>query len=225
MQDRFPAGSFARQDEGPDADFYTDARLVTHIDEYAIAAVGEAYRAFLPPDGEYLDLMSSWISHFPADMQVKRLVGLGMNEVELSKNDRLSEYVVQDLNADPHLPFEVARFDGVVIAVSVQYLTRPVDVFAEIGRVLKLGAPVVVCYSNRCFPTKAVRIWQALSDREKADLIATYMIGSGMFEVPSMHDFSPRQTLIGVPEAQRANVQSGLLYTDPLYVVTAKRKP
>jgi SAM-dependent methyltransferase len=224
MQDRFPKGSFDREDESPDAGFYAEPRLVTHIDGFAIAAVGEAYRQFLPPQGEYLDLMSSWISHFPADMTVRKLVGLGMNEVELSKNTCLDEYVVQDLNQDPHLPFEDARFDGVVIAVSVQYLIRPVDVFAEIGRVLKPGAPLVVCYSNRCFPTKAVRIWQALDDREKASLIAAYMAGSGMFETPSMHDFSPRSTLIGVPPEQQEQVRSGRIYTDPLYVVVGKRK-
>jgi SAM-dependent methyltransferase len=223
MQDRFPKGSFDRQDESPDAGFYVEPRLLTHIDDFAIAAVGEAYRQFLPPDGEYLDLMSSWISHVPADMPVKKLVGLGMNEFELSKNQRLTQYVVHDLNADPHLPFEDARFDGVVIAVSVQYLTRPVDVFAEVGRVLKPGAPLVVCYSDRCFPTKAVRIWQALDDREKSSLIAAYMAGSGAFETPSMHDFSPRTTLIGVPPEHQDHVRSGRIYTDPLYVVVGKR--
>jgi SAM-dependent methyltransferase len=224
VQDRFPAGSFSRQDESPDAEFYTEPRLVTHIDDYAIAAVGEAYRKFLPPDGEYLDLMSSWVSHFPNDMQVNKLVGLGMNEDELAKNDRLAEYVVHDLNLDPRLPFGDARFDGAVIAVSVQYLTRPVEVFADVGRVLKLGAPLVVAYSNRCFPTKAVRIWLALDDGEKADLIATYMAGTGTFETPSRHDFSPRQTLIGVPRHEWQRVQNGELYTDPLYVVVGKRK-
>jgi len=224
MQDRYPAGSFAREDEAPDSEFYAEPRLVQHIDDYAIAAIGEAYRQFLPPDGEYLDLMSSWVSHFPDDMPVNRLVGLGMNEVELARNPRLAEYAVHDLNADPHLPYEDARFDGVVIAVSVQYLTRPVEVFAEIGRVLKPGAPVVVCYSNRCFPTKAVRIWLALDDREKADLIATYIVGSGAFDLPSLHDFSPRSTLIGVPMQQWPKVRSGEVYTDPLYVVVAHGK-
>ncbi len=224
MQDRFPPGSFAREDESSDANFYAEPRLVTHIDGYAIAAVGEAYRQFLPRNGEYLDLMSSWISHFPADMPVKSLVGLGMNEFELSKNERLSAYAVHDLNRDPHLPFEDARFDGVVIAVSVQYLTRPVEVFADIGRVLKPGAPLIICYSNRCFPTKAVRIWSALEDKEKADLLAMYLHACGAFEPAAFHDFSPRETLIGVPPDLWQKVRSGEQYTDPLYVVVAQRK-
>ncbi len=224
MQERFPKGSFDRQDESADANFYVEPRLVAHIDDFAIAAVGEAYRQFLPPEGAYLDLMSSWISHFPADMPVKKLTGLGMNEFELSKNERLADYVVHDLNADPHLPFEDGCFDGVVVAVSVQYLTRPVEVFADVGRVLRHGGVLVVCYSNRCFPTKAVRIWQALDDREKGSLIAAYIVGAESFEVPAVHDLSPRQTLIGVPPDLRERVHAGMVYTDPLYVVTAARK-
>src|ERR671916_3252342 len=119
---RFPPHAFRRQDESPDPVFYTPPRLVNHIDEYAIAAVGEAYRHFLPPDGEYLDLMSSWVSHFPADFPIKHLAGHGMNEEELRRNPRLDEWVVQDLNQDPKLPYDDNRFDGVVICVSVQYL-------------------------------------------------------------------------------------------------------
>ncbi len=208
MQSQFPPGSFEREDESPDPKFYREPRLVTHIDDAAIAAVGEAYRAFLPPDGEYLDLISSWVSHFPDDFPVRGLVGLGMNAEELKQNQRLTYWVVQDLNSDPHLPFEDDRFDGVAICVSVQYLTRPVEVFAEVGRVLKPGCPLVVSYSNRCFPTKAVRIWRVLDDEDHGRLIATYAQAAGAFEPAEFHDFSPR---LGA-------------YSDPLYVVVARKR-
>jgi SAM-dependent methyltransferase len=222
----FPSDAFRRVDESPDAQFYDYPRLVNHIDDYAIAAVGEAYRRFLPPDGEYLDLMSSWVSHFPSDMPRKRLVGHGMNEEELRHNPALDEYFVQDLNLDPTLPFDDARFDGVVICVSVQYLTRPVEVFGEIGRVLKLGCPLVVAFSNRCFPTKAVRIWTSLDDNGHARLIGAYAHESGMFQSAEAFDFSPRRTFYGVPDDARLREQiaSGRLHTDPLYVVVAVRK-
>jgi SAM-dependent methyltransferase len=223
----FPSGSFARQDESPDSYFYEQPRLVNHIDDYAIRAVGEAYRRFLAPGGgEYLDLMSSWVSHLPEDFPVGRLVGHGMNEAELRRNPRLDEHFVKDLNEDPRLPFEDARFDGVMICVSVQYLTRPVEVFAEIGRVLKPGAPLIVVYSNRCFPTKAVRIWQALGDEDHGRLVAAYMASAGAFEPAEVHDFSPRVTLIGVPEDEslRHRVRTGQVYTDPLFAVVGRRR-
>ena len=102
--DGFPPGFFARDDPSPDTHFYRPTRLVTHIDDRAIAAVGELY-AELGIDGSartprcVLDLMSSWVSHFrtpPAE-----LVVLGMNAVELDANDAASERVVRDLNTDP----------------------------------------------------------------------------------------------------------------------------
>src|SRR5262249_14425692 len=105
MEADFPREAFQRQDESDDADFYSQPRFVAHIDEYAIAAVGEAYRRFLPAGGVFLDLMSSWISHFPTDFEVGRLVGLGMNADELAANPRLGEWLVQDLNRDPTLPY------------------------------------------------------------------------------------------------------------------------
>jgi SAM-dependent methyltransferase len=226
VQSRFPPGAFSRYDESPDGLFYSEPRLVTHIDDYAIAAVGEAYRTFLPPDGEYLDLMSSWVSHFPADFWIKRLVGLGMNEVELSQNPRLDEYVVRDLNKDPTLPFEDACFDGVVICVSVQYLTQPVAVFAEIGRVLKPGAPLVVAFSNRCFQTKAVNVWLIFDDAEHGHLVASYAEDAGAFDDIDVIDFSPSVTFLGVPDDPelRRRISTGIIPTDPLYVVVARRR-
>jgi SAM-dependent methyltransferase len=226
MSSPFPPGAFAREDESPDSRFYAQPRLVNHIDDYAIAAVGEAYRRFLAPGGEYLDLMSSWVSHFPRDFPIGRLVGLGMNEVELARNPALHERLVQDLNQDHKLPFADARFDGVLICVSVQYLTRPVQVFQEIGRVLKPGAPLIVTYSNRCFPMKAVRIWLACNDQQHGQLIGVYAQEAGCFEPAEVHDFSPRLTMIGIPEdeAVRERIRSGQVYTDPLYAVVAHRR-
>ncbi len=226
MESRFPPNAFAREDESDDGNFYREARLVTHIDDYAIAAVGEAYRRFLEPGGEYLDLMSSWVSHFPDDFEIGRLVGHGMNEDELRRNPKLAEFFIQDLNLDPKLPLEDNRFDGVTICVSVQYLTRPVEVFAEIARVLKPGAPLIVTFSNRCFPTKAVRLWQSLGDHDHGRLVALYCERAGGFETPELFDLSPQRTLAGVgpDEDLRRRISSGEIRTDPLYATVAYKK-
>jgi hypothetical protein len=225
--EEFPPGSFDRQDETDDSLFYNQPRFVAHIDDYAIAAVGEAYRRFLPADGVYLDLMSSWISHFPEDMPVKGLVGHGMNAKELAANKRLTRCFLQDLNKDPTLDLANESFDGAVVCVSVQYLIRPVEVFREIGRILKPGRPFIVAYSNRCFPMKAIRMWQMLDDLDKGRLVATYMDEAGSFDDATIYDFSPRKTLFGVPkenEKLAAAVADGSLYTDPLYVVVGNKK-
>jgi SAM-dependent methyltransferase len=170
---------FRRADESPDEAFYVQPRLVTHIDEGAVAAVTELYRELIPPGAAVLDLMSSWVSHLPPEVEYGRVVGLGMNEPELRANVQLTEWVRRNLNTDPRLPFADGAFDAAACCVSVQYLTRPVELFAEVARVLRPGAPFAVTFSNRCFPTKAVAAWQALDDGGHVALVARYFAESG----------------------------------------------
>ena len=165
---------FRRSDETSDSQFYSQARLVTHIEDTTIGAVTQLYSELLP-GGAVLDLMSSWVSHLPAELEFSRVVGLGMNQEELEANPRLTEYVVRDLNSQPVLPFEDESFDAVICCVSVQYLTKPVEVMREAGRVCRSGAPIIITFSNRCFPTKAVWAWQMLDDAGHLDLVESYL--------------------------------------------------
>ena len=178
----FPAEYFSREDESDDGLFYTQPRFVVHIDELAIAAVGRVFREQIPANSVVLDLMSSWRSHWPADHPKQRLVGLGMNAAEMADNPDLDDYVVHDLNQDPELPFADDLFDAVVVTVSVQYLTRPVETFQQVNRVLKPGGIFIVTFSNRMFPTKAVRLWRGTSDQGHLDLVYSYLEYAGEFE-------------------------------------------
>jgi ubiquinone/menaquinone biosynthesis C-methylase UbiE len=128
-----------------------------------------------------------------------------MNETELRRNDRLDAYAVQNLNEDPRLPFGDAEFDGCGVCVSIDYLTRPVEVLREVGRVLKAGAPVVITFSNRCFPTKAVAVWHQLDDRGHMRLVEGYLQEAGSFGNVRSLDRSPRR-----------------LFSDPLYAVVGE---
>jgi SAM-dependent methyltransferase len=172
----FPEGFFDRDDDSADDVFYAPARMVTHIDDRAIAAVGEIYRE-LGVAGEVLDLMSSWVSHF-AD-RPDELTVLGMNETELANNPMADHRVVHDLNRSPVLPLPDERYDAVVCCVSVDYLTSPIEVFAEVNRVLRPGGPFVCTFSNRCFPTKAIRGWLYSSDEMHVEIVAEYFRRSG----------------------------------------------
>lgn len=173
---------FFRRIDDDDELFYSTPRLVVHIDDGAIAKVGEIYAQRLPQGGALLDLMSSWRSHLPAEIRPARVVGLGMSRAEMENNPALTEIVTRNLNRAPRLPFDDGEFDAAVVTVSVQYLTRPIETFAEVGRVLKAGAPFIVTYSNRMFPTKAVAIWQNLDDHERSELVGRYFMESGAFE-------------------------------------------
>jgi hypothetical protein len=174
-----PPGAFARLDETDDALFYEPPRLVHHIDDGAIAALTELYRTVLPAGGALLDLMSSWVSHLPPEIEYGDIVGHGMNAEELAANPRLTRWFVQDLNKDPHLPLPDASFDAAMICVSIQYLQQPVAVLRELRRVLRPGMPLVVSFSNRCFWTKAVAVWRALDDRGHAALVERYLEQAG----------------------------------------------
>src|SRR5262245_57755716 len=195
--------AFTRDDESSDDHFYSFPRKVVHIDDGAIAALAALYAEVLPKDGRLLDLMSSWRSHLPQGFRTGAVVGLGMNAEEMADNPQLARHVVHDVNREPRLPFGDAEFDGAMCAVSVQYLIHPVQVFREVSRVLRPGAPFVVSFSNRCFPTKAVAIWLNTSDTQHVALVRSYFDAAATFENVSDVDRSPA-------------------YTDPLYAVWAR---
>jgi SAM-dependent methyltransferase len=198
----FPAGFFDRTDESPDAVFYRPDRLVTHIDEAAIAAVGELYDE-LELTGDVLDICSSWISHFRT--APRQLVAMGMNESELRANGMATSWTVQDLNVDPTLPFADASFDAVTCCVSVDYLTRPMEVFTEVARVLRAGGPFAITFSNRCFPTKAIRGWLLADDAGHSAIVDAYFDHTDGFDPTVVQLRNP-----GV-------------HSDPLYAVVARR--
>lgn len=199
-----PRELFQRIDESPDDQFYGEPRLVTHIDDATIAALTQVYRELVPAGASVLDLMSSWVSHLPPEIQYGRIVGLGMNRSELAANRRLTTFLVHDLNRCPELPFADRSFDAVLNAVSIQYLTRPVEVFASVGRVLRAGGIHVIATSHRMFPTKAVAAWHALEPADRLRLIGTYFELAGGYEALRFIDRSPRDA-------------------DPLWVVAATR--
>lgn len=191
----FKEEDFQRYDESPDTSFYETPRFVTHIDDPAIAALTKYYSKVLPPSNtpgvSILDLCSSWVSHYPAGYKQDRIVGLGLNEEELKRNPVLTEYKVQDLNVNPKLPFEDNSFDVITNVVSVDYLTKPIEIFKEMSRILKPGGLAIMSFSNRCFWTKAISIWTSTSDTDHAMIVGSYFHYAGGYEPPQAVDISP----------------------------------
>jgi SAM-dependent methyltransferase len=177
--DDFPSGFFARDDEADDTEFYSYPRYVTHIDDGAIDAVGALYEQ-LGVRGAVLDLMSSWVSHFRESPEALTVVG--MNADELSANPQARSWVVHDLNANPSLPFDDDSFDHATCCVSVDYLTRPVDVFREVARVVRAGGLFVCTFSNRLFPTKAIRGWLLSESATHQRIVVEYFAAAGAYE-------------------------------------------
>ncbi len=198
----FP-GFFDRSDESDDARFYAMPRLVVHIDDATIAALTGVYRELLKPGADVLDLMSSWVSHLPGELELGRVAGLGMNAQELAANSRLSDWTVHDLNREPELPYPDSSFSAVLNAVSIQYLVNPVAVFKSILRVLRPRGVSIVAMSHRCFPTKAIRAFHLSSGPQRMEFIARCGELAGFDEVQQI-DRSP----VGA---------------DPLWIVVARK--
>ena len=187
---KLPENFFERIDTSPDDEFYREPRFVQHIDEATIEALTGWYREFLFEGADILDLMSSWVSHYPSEVPLGRVAGLGMNAAELDANPRLTERCVHDLNREPELPFDAAAFDRATIAVSVQYLVRPVETMRSVTRVLRPGGRLGIAVSHRMFPTKAVRAFHQLPPEERVRLVGAYLVLGG-FKNVAFVDRSP----------------------------------
>jgi 2-polyprenyl-3-methyl-5-hydroxy-6-metoxy-1,4-benzoquinol methylase len=216
--DYFCDDAFSRDDNTPDTEFYVKPRFVQHIDDTAIEMVRNTYDRFLDDGMRVLDLMSSWQSHLPQKTRLEQIVGLGLNEKELRKNQQLSDFVVQDLNEKPALPFDSGYFDVAVCTVSIEYLIHPLAVFSEIGRVLKPDGHFVITFSNRWFPTKAINIWKGIHEFERMGLVLEYFIRSGRFR--DLQTYSIR----GLPRPREDTYYPDLRYSDPMYAVWGRNQ-
>lgn len=215
--DFFADPAFTRLADEPDAGFYAQARLVDHIDRTATAQIESLYGRLIPKGARVLDLMSSWKSHLPPETAPTEVVGLGMNAEELAANPLLGERLVHDLNLEPRLPFEDQRFDAVVCTVSVEYLTRPLEVFTEVRRVLRPGGRFIVTFSNRWFPPKVILTWQEAHEFERPGLVLEYFLRAGGFR--DLETFSLR----GLPRPADDKYADRLAHADPVYAVWGSR--
>ena len=185
-----PAHWFQRIDEDPDEGFYASPRFVEHIDKATIEKLREYYAEIIDEKTNVLDLMSSWISHLPSEIKLTRSSGLGMNEQELRANNQLSDWCVHNLNTKPQLPYPADTFDYVLCAVSIQYLTAPIEVLKSALEVLRKRGRIVIAMSHRLFPTKAVSIFQNIAPQDRIKLVSSYLEIAGFDEVTAL-DRSP----------------------------------
>ena len=210
----FPLG---RPDENEDALFYAMPRMVDHIDEKAVEILKSIYSRHVIRGCKVLDIMTSWTSHLDDSIADLSVTGIGMNREELDANPLLSERLLQDLNTNAVLPGDANSFDVVLCSLSVEYLTSPLDLFAEVHRVLKPGGLFINSFSERWFPTKAVTLWTEMHPFERIGMVLDYYIASGFDDLQT-------ESVRGHPRPDGDRYRGMSPFSDPLYVVTG-RKP
>jgi FKBP-type peptidyl-prolyl cis-trans isomerase 2 len=206
-------GAFVRENEGDDIFFYKEPRLVTHIDETALAVVRNIYGNLLQNGMKVLDLMSSWKSHIPNNIMLKSVVGLGLNKNEMENNNQLTGYIIHNLNTHPYLPFDDNHFDAVICTVSFEYMASPLEVFQDVSRILKPGGYFIVVFSNRWFPQKVVKIWTELHEFERIGFVMEFLLQSGKYS--NLKTYSMR----GLLRPQDDKYYTNGAMSDPVYAV------
>ena len=210
--------AFTREDDTADSVFYERPRLVSHLDASALHTVELLVEGLIvEEEPAVLDLMASVDSHLPRSIGPARVVGVGLNEAELAANPDLSERHVHDLNRDPSLPFADDTFDVALNVVSVEYLTDPVRVFREVGRVLRPGGLLLVVFSTRWFPSKVVRVWQDAREEERIGLVEEFFLTAGAFE-PTEYFIS-----MGLPRPETDRFFALGVPSDPVFAVFAEK--
>jgi len=213
--DSWPYGSadFRRRKEGDDFTFYNQgASMATHIDETSKEAIKGFYASHFQQavqgDFSVLEIQSSWVSHYPVDLNARRVALIGMVHSELAANKQATESTVQNLNTNTSLPYTDAAFDFITSLVSVEYLTKPEQVFREMHRVLKPGGVAIVSFTDRSMVCKNVAIWaENLKD------------GVGLCQIVGNYfKFCPANCWENITSL---DLSPGLQSAKPLWVVTA----
>ncbi len=214
----FDENDFSRDDQRADPIFYSNPRLVGHLDSLALTTVENVFAGLIPKESDILDLMAGPDSHLRDELVPKSVTGLGLNKVELEANSKLSAIVIHDLNENYNLPFDKNTFDVTINCVSVDYLIRPVDIFSEVGRVLRPDGIFILVFSNRMFPPKAVNIWKNTPEKDRVDLVKKFISLSGALVVQGYSESK------GKPRPKDDKYFKYGIPSDPIYTVWATVK-
>ena len=168
-----------KSDISDDEIFYQQPRFVHHLSDSFRNRLTSLYSEYLLNHYIILDLMSSWVSHLPSNISYKKVIGHGMNEAELSSNERLDRFFVQNLNKKQNMPIEDSSIDVGLIVAGWQYLQYPEKVSLELSRVIKSDSLLIISFTNRAFWTKAPNIWTYSSEEKRIEYVTSVLTSNG----------------------------------------------
>ena len=176
---KLSADDRGKSDISDDEIFYQQPRFVHHLSDSFRNRLTSLYSEYLLNHHIILDLMSSWVSHLPSNISYKKVIGHGMNEAELSSNERLDRFFVQNLNKKQNMPIEDSSVDVGLIVAGWQYLQYPEKVSLELSRVIKSDSLLIISFTNRAFWTKAPNIWTYSSEEKRIEYVTSVLTSNG----------------------------------------------
>jgi len=168
-----------KSDISDDEIFYQQPRFVHHLSDSFRTRLTSLYSEYLLNHHIILDLMSSWVSHLPTNIRYKKVIGHGMNQAELSSNERLDSFFVQNLNKKQNMPIEDSSIDVGLIVAGWQYLQYPEKVSLELSRIIKSDSLLIISFTNRAFWTKAPNIWTYSSEENRIEYVTSVLTANG----------------------------------------------
>ena len=168
-----------KSDISDDEIFYQQPRFVHHLSDSFRTRLTNLYSEYLLKHYIILDLMSSWVSHLPPNIRYKKVIGHGMNQAELSSNERLDKFFVQNLNKKQNMPIEDSSVDVGLIVAGWQYLQYPEKVSLELSRIIKSDSLLIISFTNRAFWTKAPNIWTYSSEEKRIEYVTSVLTSNG----------------------------------------------
>ena len=192
--------------------FYQQPRFVHHLSDSFRNRLTSLYSEYLLNHHIILDLMSSWVSHLPSNISYKKVIGHGMNETELSSNERLDRFFVQNLNKKQNMPIEDSSVDVGLIVAGWQYLQYPEKVSLELSRVIKSDSLLIISFTNRAFWTKAPNIWTYSSEEKRIEYVTSVLTCNGWRIEKILNEKTQDKKLFGFYSSE----------SDPFYSVIAR---
>ncbi len=192
--------------------FYQQPRFVHHLSDSFRNRLTSLYSEYLLNHHIILDLMSSWVSHLPSNISYKKVIGHGMNEAELSSNERLDRFFVQNLNKKQNIPIEDSSVDVGLIVAGWQYLQYPEKVSLELSRVIKSDSLLIISFTNRAFWTKAPNIWTYSSEEKRIEYVTSILTSNGWRIEKIINERTKDKKLFGIYSSE----------SDPFFSVIAR---
>ena len=201
-----------KSDISDDGIFYQQPRFVHHLSDSFRNRLTSLYSEYLLNHHIILDLMSSWVSHLPSNISYKKVIGHGMNEAELSSNERLDRFFVQNLNKKQNMPIEDSSVDVGLIVAGWQYLQYPEKVSLELSRVIKSDSLLIISFTNRAFWTKAPNIWTYSSEEKRIEYVTSVLTSNGWRIEKMLNEKTQDKKLFGFYSSE----------SDPFFSVIAR---